>query len=284
MKIDHHHPQSIEELLLLTDVATRAAKSIIVQAGHFLLYYDDNKHLVRACIAEPTQPQCNEIIENFGHFPLLTWNLGINILKRSQCSMKGVILLVNDWQYLPKSVQRSEYYAQNPELPSGLKTCLMQHDDIQLLRPEIDTDEAVTGCYFGEMHLRNRYKKRIAKLIREKTLPQDVLVSENGEHLTCAMSLSGGQPTEIYCSGKSADCTAEVAELLLQLSKSRPQSAFINLYPIVCREFVEKGTILAARLGNLNLSTVINAGFPSTRVSTMEDLVEGCELSIYRFN
>lgn len=283
MHLERSHPSSIDDLLRLVEEASGCGPSIVAQAGHFLLYFDEQLNQAKPCIADPDFPQQNDTLENYGHFPLLTWSLGLEMLSQSRCFEKEVLLLVNDWQYLPQAVNRSEFYSNNPELPAVFRATLSEHASVRLLRPNTIGEESVTGPFFGEMHLRNRYKKRIARMIREQTLPPDVVLDSSGGHLTCSMPLSGGPPAEIYCSGKSADCTAEVAELLLQISASRPQAVFLNIYPIVCRDFVQKGTLLAKRLGVFNLARVINIGFPSSGVFTTESLVTGCEVAVHSF-
>jgi len=243
MKVDRYHPRTVDEIRKLVADLCQVEQSILLQAGHFLLFYDEESKLTHACIANPDSPKSNDILQAFGHFPLLTWELGIDILNRIPCSTKEILLLVNDWQYLPKEVQRNEFYSDNPDIPNAFKEALEQNQDISLLKPEINGEKSITGSFFGEMNLRNRYKKRISRLIRSNAMPTGADPSLEGDHITCTMSLSGEQPTEIYCSGKSADCTAEVAELLLQVSAYRPDTIFINMYPLVCRDFVELNEI-----------------------------------------
>lgn len=284
MRIERYNPKSIEEIHHLVERAASGATTVVAQAGHFVLYWDDETQTVRPCIATPGMPKCGSIVEKNGHFPLLTWKLGLSLLGMTPGETKEALVLVNDWQYLPKDANRKEFYEQNPDLPPSYISHVAIRDGlIHMFRPQLDSSEPVTGAFFGEMNLRNRYKKRIARMIRNKTLPADAILTPVGEHLSCSLTLNGGQLSEIYCTGKSADCTAEVAELLMQVFAVRPRSVFINVYPLVCREFVEKGTLLAARLDYCNISCVVNIGVPSFRVFEEDDLLKQCEVVVLHF-
>lgn len=286
MQLTRTYPQTAGELGAIIREVSQEAEAVIVQAGHFLLYFDEKTREVYPCIADEqgSQEDSEGALHNHGHFPLLSWKLGLGLLQQAQPLNKAALVLVNDWQYMPKPASRLDFYARHKELPLSYTSVLSQMPEpIKVLQPERDHVESGTAPFFGEMNLRNRYKKRLARMIKAGALPHDASTELNGEQVSCFLPIDGGSPTEIYCSAKSADCTAEVAELVTQLAERHPNLTFVNIYPSVCREFVAKGTMLAQRLFNARVASVVNVGVLSSQVFTENDLMQGAEVSVNRF-
>ncbi len=57
-------------------------------------------------------------------------------------------------------------------------------------------------------------------------------------------------------------------------------ACFINLYPLVCRDFVERGSELAVELLGATYKTILNIGFQSTAVQDCNHLIETTEATL----
>ncbi|MEI7614649.1 MAG: hypothetical protein WCK63_17250, partial [Betaproteobacteria bacterium] len=58
---------------------------------------------------------------------------------------------------------------------------------------------------------------------------------------------------------------------------------FINLYPAVCRNFVESGTELGEELLGNGVPTVLNIGMPTHKIETQADLFSECEVTLHNW-
>ena len=196
------------------------------------------------------------------------------------------MIVVNDWQYLPKGVKRSDFYArQGGWLPESYQDALTgKSASVSLLKPNPVKNGISTAPFFGEMNLRNRYKRVTKKMIDSGRLPPSAIVQKTATGVSCSFpSLSGGM-LEIYCSGKTGDCTAEIAEMLLEANKKSGATCFVNLYPNVCKDFVEEGTNRSINLFGNPIRTVLNLGFPSSGIFTESQLIQGCGASHHQFD
>lgn len=286
MKLTRHFPQSYDTLRDLTIAAVGNAHSVVFQAGHFLLVYDEHSRAISACIhGAPSNTKHAALAENYGRFPILTWKLALRLLGELTVPSKHIMIVVNDWQYLPKEAKRSDFYLQQASrLPAEYLDALNMHSPrISLLVPPPIKNGVSTAPFFGEMNLRNRYHRRVAKLVASGHLPPTAVVEETEAGVSCSLPDLSGRLQEIYCSGKTGDCTAEIAEMLREANKRTGAPCFVNLYPVVCRDFVELGTTRAVELFRAPLESVLNIGFPSAGVSSEDDLFAGCEASLHRF-
>jgi hypothetical protein len=89
-----------------------------------------------------------------------------------------------------------------------------------------------------------------------------------------------GRRQEIYCAGKTYHCTHEVAELLYTVESLTHCDVFINVFPLVCKEYVEAGTQLAFSVFKTPIRTVVNLGMPATGVRTIDSLMASCHAVI----
>ena len=276
-------PRSLDELSRIVRETASGAQSVAMQAGHFLLYYDVVEDRIVPCISDELEsPRHLLIRKEAGNFPLLSWRFGLEVLEQLPAVDRSVMIVVNDWQYLPKGVDRRRFYSAFPRLPKSFKTAFDPFEkSVRLLTPP---DAAGTKPFFGEMNLRNQYRKVVERLIRAGTLPAGAVVENENGMVVCNLPDSVGRSQEVYCSNKTGDCAAEIAQMLAIAKAETNCECFINLYPVVCRDFVERGTELGETLLGNRVPTVINVGLQTGGVSSLDDMVSGSEVSVHRFH
>jgi len=286
MRLTRHYPRSFEALLDLTAKSVGDSSPVVFQAGHFLLVHDPSTGSVSPCIlGDPFSTSDSALLDNYGKFPLLTWKLALRLLDNLATGSKHLMIVVNDWQYLPEGVDRSGFYLrQSGELPESYRSLLAEASPgVSLLEPRPVKTGVSTAPFYGEMNLRNRYKRRVSKQVSSGDLPPNAIVEQTATGISCSLPGSYGVREEIYCSGKTGDCTAEIAEMLREANERTGAVYFVNLYPIVCRDFVEQGTERSVELFKVPMRSVLNLGFPSSAVDGERDLIEGCEASLHQF-
>jgi len=275
------YPPSLDELKKVVADHARDASCVAVQAGHFLVYYDHTEDQLLPCVASELNGPRHDLIKNeVGHFPLLTWQIGLEILSSIPAPRKHIMTIVNDWQYLPKNVDRSRFYEKHQRIPTSYQTVLEQRKDVQLLRPPRLRKALYTGDFFSEQTLRNQYRRHVTELIAQGKLPSNFEVTKNGETISCSLVDAVGNKQEIYCTGKGENCTHEVAELIHAVSSLSRCDVFVNLFPLVCKKYVETGTELSFELFRPQLKRVINVGMQASQVLDVTQLLLDCYLLI----
>lgn len=285
MRLTRSNPKDYESLRSLVHHATRGAQTVVMQAGHFLLYYDKERGNILPCLEEAlTEPSHAQIRMDYSRFPKLTWQLGLRLLASLSAPKKYVMIVVNDWQYLPSTANRADFYSQNKSLPTSYSEELSRYvGRIALFEPRKVTAGVSTAPFFGEMNLRNRYQRHVSKLITAGKLPQKAVLESRNNGVFCSLPDLAGVQREVYCSGKTGDCTGEIAEMLHEASARANATCFVNLYPLVCREFVELGSQFAVELLGATCTTVLNLGFQSTAVDDSIQLIETTEATLHQF-
>ena len=280
MILSRGFPTNFGELVSLVRESTPTPASVTIQAGHFLLYYDTVEDRILPCISsELDAPRHERLRREVGGFPAQTFRLGLNLLEAIGAPQNYLMVVVNDWQYIPKQVDRQRFYKARPNLPTEFRHLLeTAPGPPTLLRAE---KSAKTGPFHGEMNLRNQYRKVVERMIASGTLPAGVGLESRGEDLVCNLTDAMGSRREVYCSNKTGDCAAEIAQMLRIARQKTACDLFINLYPAVCRSFVEAGTELGEDLLGNGIPTVINVGMPTHQVESPEDLLSECEATLH---
>jgi len=282
MLAQSYFPRDEETLRGLFGHATADAGCIVMQAGHFLLYYDSASDSIIPCISEELPEHDAERAREYGQFPFLTWCLGLRALDALPQTNKYVMIVVNDWQFVPKHANRSQFYEKYRRLPDSYQRELDRYGGrIKLLQPDPIKTGVSTRPFFGEMNLRNYYRRNVDRLIKHGQLPPNTLVRSEGQNVYCDFVDSSGNTKEVYCSGKAGDCSAEIAQMLNFARSKTGCETFINLYPAVCREFIQYGTSLAEDLFQSGFETVLNIGFPSCNVNSEQELLSDCEATLH---
>ena len=283
MSIRRLYPNDSKELLNIFARYADKANCVVVQAGHFLLYYDHTEARLLPGIAETLDGPRHALFANeIGHYPLLTWRIALQSLAALEVRRRCAMVVVNDWQYLPEGVDRLDFYRHYSLLPESYQRMLAAYPSVELLspsrKPNLDT-----GSFFSEQTLRNAYEKHVKTLIRQGALPENVYV-ERSHRISCSLLDSRGHKTkDIYCSDKRQNCTHEVAELIWTVHALTKADVFINFFPLVCKEYMLEGTELSHELFRHAVGKVINVGMPSSHIRNKDDLFSGAEVIVHDF-
>lgn len=282
MLTESSNPRDDKTLRELFARATVNADCIVMQAGHFLLCHDSAADSIVPCLNEEMRESDAARFREHGQFPFLTWCLGLRTLAALPQLKKYVMIVVNDWQFVPKHLNRSQFYENYRRLPDSYQRELDRYKgEIKLLQPDPVRTGISTRPFFGEMNLRNYYRRSVSRLIKRGQLPPSASLRSEGKNIYCDFSDSAGNAKEIYCSGKAGDCSAEIAQMLSFAREKTGCQSFINLYPSVCREFIQYGTSLAEDLFHVGFETVLNIGFPSCNVNSEKEILSDCESTLH---
>jgi hypothetical protein len=277
-----HFPQNFEALRALVQKAGSEADSVVMQTGHFLLFPDEISGELLPCIGdELMRPEHESIRRDYAQFPSLTWKLGLRLLASLPAPRKYVMIVVNDWQYVPPETDRGAFYDNHRSLPISYQQELDRYPSITMLRPSGDPEfYGATTPFFSESRVRNHYRKAVKRLIKRGALPSDASILQQGDVLSCQLLDPSGEKREIYCSERSTDCAGETAQFLSEAAGATGCKTFINLFPAVCWDFVEYGTKLGHRLFAPGITSYLNIGLPSTEVHEEESMIAGGRCSL----
>jgi len=235
--------------------------ALIIQAGHFLLLYDKhNDKIIPGIYSYMKKAGFSEqLCEELGLFPILTWEIAVNLLDKFSVTNKKLLVAVNDWQYLKHlKNRRYEFYNLYPNLPEEYNIMMEKVGltDSIILSPPAKTK---TGKYYSEIYLRNKFQWSIKKIGKTVNLRKPSLKLE-------ATGAFCGRP----------NCTAEVAQLVADAALSYDHSdvCFVNFYPLTCKYFFEEGTKLACKLFGLKRIKVLNIGVPNIGIKTLKDVAD----------
>jgi len=278
------HPRDKQELMSIIKQAVSGCKSVAIQAGHFLLYYDVTEDLLLPVVADELNGPRHKIIkEEVGYFPIFSWGLANDILSSfgKHCNL-STLTIVNDWQFLPKGVDVRRFYNEHPDLPQSFVDIQdEQTDKFNHLKPELSDGVMPTGAYFSESVLRNQFGEHVSSIINEGRLPDSAKAVSNGENIQCVLTDAVGKENEVYCSSKHSNCTQEIAEAVFQMKNIYGCDGFINLHPQVCREYVNAGTELCSELFGCGPKVVVNVGLITRGVLEEGDLFRQVSVSIH---
>ena len=227
------------------------------------------------------------MVRQHGTFPLITWNLGLDLLNHLSCERRMIMTVVNDWQHVPKGIPRQTFYQTHKQLPSSYLAALeASHKPVELLQPPRKASGHCTRPFFSEMNQRNQFRTRVKTMLTKSLLPSMVSITHGREGVVCSLpdGSAHNQGRAFYCTGKSPDCAAQIAQMLSHAHELSGCDGFINIYPLVCRTYVEGGTELAFDLFKTRIPVVVNIGLPSSRASSLTASLRQCEVSIHKLN
>lgn len=275
MIIERFFPRTIDDLFTTLNAHCLDNTSVCVQAGHFLLYYDRTEDQLLPCVASELKgPRSKMLKQEVGWFPELTWDIGLRILRDifPSAAKRDIITVVNDWQYVPEDINRFLFFDSHKKIFKAYKQKLKARDQINILKPSDLGFGGKTDPFFSETSLRNQYDRFIKRVILKNPEFFGAYVRETNLGVSCDLADALGRKSEIYCAGKQANCTHEIAELNRQILTVTGCDMFINIFPNVCRQFLELGTELAFRLSDLSKMKIINIGLSSSSVESINDL------------
>lgn len=277
------YPKSVSEVRDALVAHSESFKSVVMQCGHFLLYYDivENR-LLPGIASELAGSRHERLREEFGHFPELTWEIGLDFLSAINVPNRNAMIAVNDWQYVPDGIDRHPFYADTTVLPRSYQEALKQADvPINVLSLERRNATGPASPFFSEQTLRNQYVRHVKDLIRKGMLPPDAELSDEEGVAVCNLTDILGEDREIYCSTKNANCATEVTEMIDQAYRLTGCDLFINIFPSVCQQFVEVGSEIPYRLFKTPVRRIINIAMPARRVISFDDLMNGAHYSVH---
>ncbi|MCU1276010.1 MAG: hypothetical protein JWO48_3441, partial [Bryobacterales bacterium] len=243
------YPKDFAALRTLALQAAQGARTVVMQAGHFLLFSDETTGEILPCLEEyMAAPHNAARREDYAQFPILTWRLGLRLLESLSAPDKRVMVVVNDWQYVAPDSDRAEFYANHKRLPDSYIAELKRYASTITLFEPANRKRNSTYPFFGESNLRNRYKRHVEKLIRHNRLPVQAIRDSKDGIAVCSLPNPHGQIEEIYCSSGTGDCAGEIAEMIYDANERAGATCFINLYPVVCKAYAVRGSRLAVDL------------------------------------
>jgi hypothetical protein len=276
-------PQGWSELAEGVRLATRDSRSVAVQAGHFLLHYDEEERRLLPCVSsELVGRRHDEIRREVSQFPELSWQLALGLVKAMQWPQACVLVIVNDVQYIPSMLDRHAFYEAFPQLPAAYLEMARDFglEDLPFLTPSGLARLDAQRPYFSERWLRNRYGRAVKKLLKSDHLPAGMAFEDGAAGATCLVDAMGANH-KLYCASEDADCSQEIAQLVGEIHDLARCDTFVNLYPGICREFVERGSELSFSLYPSSVSKIVNIGLPATGVASVDELIEEAEVAIH---
>ncbi len=161
-----------ELLKILKKEINDANGSVCIQAGHFALINDTKSENVFPAIFEDIK---DKKIKNavkthpyMGYLPLITWELGISLVKYGKETKKDVkiLIIVNDWQWIKraekseKNIYRDMFY-EKAELPRSYKKELEKNGlTEEIILPFKDKNGGVVNrLFFSETKLRKQFER-----------------------------------------------------------------------------------------------------------------------------
>jgi hypothetical protein len=276
-------PSSWAELAEAVRFATAGCRSVAVHAGHFLLHYEEAQQRLVPCVESELGTMMDEPVRReVAQFPELSWRLACRLIKEMAWPETCVLIIVNDVQYIPSASDRQGFFERYSRLPTSYIDIAREFDleKLPLLTPAGLGSLDAPRPYFSERALRNRYNRTIKKLIKSELLPAGFEMESAAAGTTCLVDVAGTN-RKVYCASEDADCAQEIAQVTDDIYRLAQCDGFVNLYPGVCREFIEVGSELSFSLYASGVSKIVNIGLPATGVASEEDLVEEAEVVVH---
>jgi hypothetical protein len=225
---------------------------LFVCGGHFPLYFSPiEKKVLPGIYQEIADEKSREdVLANFGGFPLFTWEIACNIVN------KGVdlgidsqlLLLINDWQEVPAFMTqdlslpnpyRETFFNNFNHLPSTYNKVFSTH--------KLDFDNNIfkldeSKFYLKELNLRDRFKRYIKKNYKIELDLNECHYSDGNFEYDSNLLIEKG----------NAGCAGEISQMIYETIKVDEKVAIINFLPLCCKNAVNIGTELIYNLFNKN--------------------------------
>jgi len=203
----------------------------VIQAGHFALI-PDNDALIPAIFQDVKNNKLKHDIKShiyMGSFPLNTWKAGLVLASycRKNNKKSKLVILVNDWQWVPKANfggenKLREIFYQSSQLPRSYKKELDKNDisEKNIIPFKNKNGKINNNLFFSEQKLRNQF----------------------GNYYSPQCSLDNS-------------CAQEYIPLLLQLSKEKVK-LFISFIPRTCMLPINGGSTKAKESYDLDMKII----------------------------
>ncbi|QHN50454.1 hypothetical protein EPB69_15590 [Geobacillus stearothermophilus] len=263
LKRYHQLVSSENELLNLIykELDDTDQKELVIMAGHFMLFFDEEKGSLTPGIIEEqnTELMRQRIARRVGIFPTYTWKLGVDIGKKYAKQFEDIkyLLLINDWQYVPTqdvsaSELRKNFYDTYTEIPSSFLSTLLDNG----FTSENILSSRKNSLFFPETWLKYRFQKSASKLVKEGKLEKKVLNDRENQSEVSFVDENGNYRTLISCG--VTGCAGEITEMISEVHKAGYRLLLI-FAPGECYQPVQTGVEIALNLYNLSDMKVIIA-------------------------
>lgn len=259
---------------------------VVIMAGHFMLFFDAaTKRLVPGIFEDIENEILKEQVkERVGIFPSYTWGLGVGLgdhYRLQHGKSAKLLLLVNDWQYVPDSGTASDYrsafYDTFAELPPIYSSRLKVSD--QLSEKDILSSRRHTLA-FPETWLRYRFQNAAARLVKAGKLQKRFLEDKPGKSEVSFTDASGSSLPLISCG--ITGCAGEITEMISEVHRAGGRYLVI-LAPAECHTPIRTGIEIALSLYNLRSMKVLVADPGGSGEMSREEIYgRGVSLASYR--
>lgn len=259
---------------------------LVIMAGHFMLFFDSvSKRLVPGIFEEIQNDLLKtQVKERVGVFPSYTWDLGVKLgdhYRENHRKPAKLLLLINDWQYVPDGGKasdfRSDFYEGFDGLPAGYAERLatsrhLSENDLLASRKH--------SIAFPETWLKYRFQKSAAKLVKAGALEKRYLDDRPGQSEVSFTDSSGNSLPLISCG--VTGCAGEVTEMISEVHKSGGRYIII-FAPGECHAPVRTGVEIALSLYQLrNMKVLIADPGGSGEMSHDEIFETGVNLTVFQ--
>lgn len=265
----------LNELYIVMD--DLAYSEIIVVAGHFMLFYDPSNMRLIPGIFEDVENKAlrEQIKKRVGIFPSYTWDLGIRVgehyLSKANRTAK-LLLLINDWQYVPDSGTASDYrqdfYEEFKELPTNFRSRLKESKVIS----ETDIFSSQRNPYaFPETWLKNRFQNEATRLVKAGKLQKRFLTDKPGMSEISFTDTLGNSLPLISCG--MTGCAGEITEMISEVYKAGGRLLII-FAPAECHIPIRTGVEIALSIYELTNIKVVVIDLGGNGEMTHEDIYD----------
>ena len=264
---------SILDSVLSTELANCGSRAVTIHAGHYALFQNRQGDPVDRL----RDPETDAASPRFVEFCRVTWEAACRSVAKSFPQTNAqLMVLVNDWQFVSRDSNlrreseqlasriRERYYLMTSTLPTYHLNAMECHG----LSPDLILHCRGDRWLFSESALRSDLRPLIRDILSDERWAVSTGVrrhfSEDGEPIIDVCDSESGNVRLLYCG--NTNCAGEVVALLRNLHV-RGIRCFLNTYPSVCREPVNKGTSLAYRLFGLDGMVVTNIAVSGATVN-----------------
>ena len=259
---------------------------VIIMAGHFMLFFDTaTKRLVPGIFEDVENEILKEQVkERVGIFPSYTWDLGVRLgdhYRLQHGKPARLLLLVNDWQYVPDSGKasdcRSKFYETFNELPPSYLSRLKVSS--QLSEKDILSSRRHMLA-FPETWLRYRFQNAAIRLVKAGKLQKRFLEDKPGKSEISFPDKSGNSLPLISCG--ITGCAGEITEMISEVHRVGGRY-FVIMAPAECHTSIRTGIEIALSLYDLRGLKILVADPGGSGEMTREEIYgKGVSLASYQ--
>ncbi|MFP3862228.1 LPD16 domain-containing protein [Pseudomonas capeferrum] len=262
------------------------SNSAHIMAGHFMLFYDkQSDRLIPGVFEDIEDPTLKtQIKERVGIFPTYSWMLAIELAEHhivNNNKSANLLLLINDWQYVPSDEltydYRAEFYNRFKELPASYLAHLNSSSIVTT--KNITSSRRHTLC-FPETWLKNRFQNEASRLVKQGKLKKRY-IPEQPEMSEISFTDASGTSLPLVSCGMTG-CAGEITEMISEAYRAGAR-LLILLAPNECHAPIRKGVEIALSLYDFDPVSVLVADLGGSGEFTTEEIYsKGIHIVTYR--